>query len=140
METTATMQPVTALKATPTSGTEGNVRTKEFMLDYLDNAVVGLHWVDGEGTIIWANKADYEPLGYSEDEYLGHNITEFPRRRGGDQRYPRAAPGRSIALQLSSSAPAQGRVDPECPHRFDGLFDGAKKFVHTRCFTINDPT
>ena len=77
METTATMQPVSALKVTPTQATKGDVRTREFMLDYLDNAVVGLHWVDGEGTIIWANKADYEPLGYSEDEYLGHNITEF---------------------------------------------------------------
>ena len=57
--------------------TKTGVRTEEFMLDYLDNAVVGLHWVDGEANILWANKADYEPLGYTEDEYVGHNITEF---------------------------------------------------------------
>jgi len=57
--------------------TKTDVRTEEFMLDYLDNAVVGLHWVDGEANILWANKADYEPLGYTEDEYVGHNITEF---------------------------------------------------------------
>jgi hypothetical protein len=38
---------------------------------------MGLHWVDGEANILWANKADYGPLGYTEDEYVGHNITEF---------------------------------------------------------------
>src|SRR5258705_10923571 len=54
-----------------------DVRTPEFMLDYLDTAVVGLHWVDGDTITVWANKADYEPLGYTEEEYVGHSITEF---------------------------------------------------------------
>jgi hypothetical protein len=54
--------------------TETDVRTNEFMLDYMDNANVGLHWVDGEATIIWANKADYEPLGYTKDEWVGHKM------------------------------------------------------------------
>src|SRR5260370_20367095 len=48
--------------------TKTDVRTEEFMLDYLDNAVVGLHWVDGDAKILWANKADYEPLGYTRSE------------------------------------------------------------------------
>jgi PAS domain S-box-containing protein len=140
METIATMQPVTALKPTPAQTTKGDVRTKEFMLDYLDNAVVGLHWVDGEGTIIWANKADYEPLGYTEAEYLGHNITEFhadaavindilERLLGGQSLYNYKArllrkDGSTQKVLIASS----------------GLFDGAKNFLHTRCFTINDPT
>jgi PAS domain S-box-containing protein len=52
-------------------------RTEEDMLDYLDNAAIGLHWVDGNTTILWANPSDYEPLGYTADEYIGHSITEF---------------------------------------------------------------
>jgi PAS domain S-box-containing protein len=47
------------------------------MLDYLDNAAIGLHWVDGNGTILWANPSGYEPLGYSAEEHIGRNITEF---------------------------------------------------------------
>jgi PAS domain S-box-containing protein len=138
MDTTTTVQSVTAPKATPSQLAKGDVRTKEFMLDYLDNAVVGLHWVDGEGTIIWANKADYEPLGYSESEYVGHNITEFhadaavindilERLLGGQSLYNRKArllrkDGSTQSVLIASS----------------GLFDG-KKFLHTRCFTIRDP-
>lgn len=38
---------------------------------------MGLHWVGPDGTILRANRADYESLGYSEDEYVGHNIADF---------------------------------------------------------------
>jgi PAS domain S-box-containing protein len=117
-----------------------DVRTTEFMLDYLDNAVVGLHWVDGNGVIIWANKADYEPLGYTEAEYVGHSITEFhaeapviadilERLLAGKSLYNYKArllrkDGSTVSVLIASS----------------GLFDGAKNFVHTRCFTILDPS
>ena len=118
--------------------TETDVRTQEFMLDYLDNANVGLHWVDGEATIIWANKADYEPLGYTKEEWIGHKITEFhasedtigdilTRLLGGESLYHYKADmlckdGSTLSVLIASS----------------GLFDG-DEFVHTRCFTIADP-
>lgn len=114
-------------------------RTEEDMLDYLDNAAIGLHWVDGEGTILWANPVDYEPLGYSADEYIGHNITEFHaeedvindilvRLLGGEILYNYKAKllckdGSTLSVLIASS----------------GLFDEEKNFVHTRCFTIKDP-
>ncbi|HYR62469.1 MAG TPA: PAS domain-containing protein [Actinomycetota bacterium] len=120
--------------------TKADVRSEEFMLDYLDNAVVGLHWVDGNATILWANKADYEPLGYTEDEYLGHSITEFhadadvindilERLLGGQSLYNYKArllckDGSTVSVLIASS----------------GLFDDANNFVHTRCFTIRDPS
>lgn len=53
------------------------VRTERDMADYLDNGVVGLHWVAADGTILWANRADYEPLGYTHEEYVGHHIAGF---------------------------------------------------------------
>jgi hypothetical protein len=46
-------------------------RTEEDMLNYLDDAAIGLHWVDGNAIILWANPSDYEPLGYTADEYIG---------------------------------------------------------------------
>jgi PAS domain S-box-containing protein len=118
--------------------TEADVRTNELMLDYMDNANVGLHWVDGEATIIWANKADYEPLGYTEEEWVGHKITEFhaeptviedilTRLLGGESLYHYKADllckdGSRRSMVIASS----------------GLFDG-DEFVHTRCFTITEP-
>ena len=43
----------------------------------LEHAAEGLHWVGPDGTILWANQTELDLLGYSRDEYIGHNITEF---------------------------------------------------------------
>ena len=45
--------------------------------DFAETASIALHWVAADGTIIWANRAELEMLGYSSDEYIGHNIAEF---------------------------------------------------------------
>jgi len=47
------------------------------LLDFLENAGVAFHWVAEDGTILWANNAELELLGYPADEYIGHNIAEF---------------------------------------------------------------
>jgi PAS domain S-box-containing protein len=104
--------------------------------DFFENGTVGLHLVGKDGTILRANRADYEPLGYSADEYVGHNIAEFhtdlsvledilARLSRGEQldRYParlRAKDGSIRHVQISSSA---------C------FRDG--EFLNTRCFTID---
>jgi PAS domain S-box-containing protein len=114
-------------------------RTEADMLDYLDNAAIGLHWVDGNAMILWANPADYEPLGYTADEYIGHSITEFHaeedvindilgRLLGGETLYNYKAKllckdGSTLSVLIASS----------------GLFDEEKNLIHTRCFTIKDP-
>ncbi len=36
-----------------------------------------MHWVAGDGTILWANEAELKLLGYDREEYVGHSITEF---------------------------------------------------------------
>lgn len=45
--------------------------------DFAENAVVGLHRIGPDGTILWANAADHELLGYAAAEYVGRNIAEF---------------------------------------------------------------
>jgi PAS domain S-box-containing protein len=45
--------------------------------DFFENAILGLHIVGPDGTILRANRAELELLGYSEEEYVGHNISEF---------------------------------------------------------------
>jgi PAS domain S-box-containing protein len=43
----------------------------------LDHAAEGLHFVGPDGTILWANQTELALLGYSREEYIGHNIAEF---------------------------------------------------------------
>jgi PAS domain S-box-containing protein len=45
--------------------------------EFLDGAPVGLEWVDPDGRILWANKAELELVGYSEAEYVGQHIAKF---------------------------------------------------------------
>ena len=119
--------------------TGGFVRTARDMADHLDNGVVGLHWVSADGIILWANRADYEPLGYTREEWVGHHAAEFhadhaaladisQRLAKGETiyNYPARLRHKNGSLQhvlISSSA----------------LFDDAGNFVHTRCFTVLAP-
>ena len=113
------------------------LRHKESELrDFLEQGVMGLHWVGPDGTILWANQAEMDLLGYAAEQYIGHHISEFyvdqeviedvlgrlKRREAIREREVRlrCADGRTKYVLVSSNA----------------LFDG-DAFVHTRCFTVD---
>jgi len=52
-------------------------RSRQELVDFFENAAEGLHRVGSDGTILWANRAELELLGYKSDEYVGHSIAEF---------------------------------------------------------------
>lgn len=45
--------------------------------DFMENSAVALHWVDRNGTIIWANQAELDLLGYTRDEYIGSPVSKY---------------------------------------------------------------
>ena len=47
------------------------------LVDFVENAVEGLHRVGPDGTILWANRAELQMLGYRWEEYVGRHIAEF---------------------------------------------------------------
>jgi PAS domain S-box-containing protein len=104
------------------------------LTDFVENAIVCLHWVDSDGTIIWANQAELDLLGYTREEYIGHSITEFHADQTAIE---------DILQQLLSDRPVQEyETELRCK---DGsirnvLIDSNSswrndKFVRTRCFT-----
>jgi PAS domain S-box-containing protein len=52
-------------------------RSQRELEDFVENATVGLHWVGPDGTILWANQAELDMLGYTRDEFIGRHIAEF---------------------------------------------------------------
>lgn len=104
--------------------------------DFFENGAIALHIVDGSGTILHANRAELELLGYAAEDYVGRSIAEFhadqdviqdilARLRAGEKldKVParlRARDGSIKFVELTSSA-----------HFRDG------KFVNTRCFTVD---
>lgn len=102
--------------------------------DYFDNGAIGLHWVGGDGTILRANRADYELLGYSADEYIGRHIAEFHADPDViDDILSRLTRGETLKnyearLRAKDGSIRHVLIDSNVLER-----DG--EFVHTRCFT-----
>jgi PAS domain S-box-containing protein len=104
--------------------------------DFFENGAIGLHLVGNDGTILRANKAELEMMGYEATEYVGRNIGDFHadamtiadilrRLKAGEKldKYParlRTKAGTIRDVLITSSV------------RFK---DG--EFVNTRCFTID---
>jgi PAS domain S-box-containing protein len=104
--------------------------------DFLENAAVAMHWVGEDGTILWANRAELDLLGYAAENYIGQNIAAFhmdeqaildilnrlkcsEELRGYEARL-RCKDGSVRYVSINSSA-----------YREEG------RFVHTRCITFD---
>jgi PAS domain S-box-containing protein len=49
----------------------------DLLADVLGDAPVAIHSIDAAGTILWANRAELELLGYSADDYIGQPLAKF---------------------------------------------------------------
>ena len=36
-----------------------------------------MHWLNGDGTVLWANQTEMNVLGYTPEEYIGQPIMNF---------------------------------------------------------------
>ncbi len=52
-------------------------RSEKRLNEFFEAGAVAMHWVGPDGTILRANKAELDLLGYEKEEYIGHNIAEF---------------------------------------------------------------
>ena len=121
--------------ATARKRAEDELRQKEAELtDFVENATVGLHWVGPDGTILWANRAELDLLGYTQKEYVGRNIAEF---------HADPAVIIDILCRLTSGEELQGYEarlrckDGSVRHVLisSNVYREGGRFVHTRCFT-----
>ncbi|WNG57531.1 PAS domain S-box protein [Archangium gephyra] len=110
-------------------------RSQEDLADFVDSAAMGLHWVAPDGTILWANKSDYEPLGYTAEEYIGHNITEFHTDSAIIADILRRLTRGEKLVEYSARLRCKDGSVREVSITSSVRFDETGKFLHTRCFT-----
>jgi PAS domain S-box-containing protein len=104
--------------------------------DFFENATVGLHLVAADGTIVRANRADFEPLGYSAEEYVGRNIAEFHADREAiDDILSRLSRGEALDKYRARLRAKDGSLRHVEISSSVNFCDG--KFLNTRCFTID---
>jgi PAS domain S-box-containing protein len=110
------------------------LRSERELTEFFENATEAIHWVGPDGTILRANKAELRMLGYSAEEYVGRNITEFHVDQDLIQ---------DILRRLHAGETLEGcRAQMRCKDASvrDVLINSSVyfengEFVHTRCFT-----
>jgi PAS domain S-box-containing protein len=104
--------------------------------DFFENGTVGLHLVGADGTILKANRADYEPLGYSADEYIGQPIARF---HADEQRIADILTRLSAGEKLDKYPARLKAKDGSIRHVLisSSVCFQNGEFVNTRCFTLD---
>jgi PAS domain S-box-containing protein len=104
--------------------------------DFFENAVIPMHLVGPDGTILRANRAELALLGYAREEYVGRNIAEFHADRA--------------AIDSILASLLRGEILDGYPARLRAK-DGTTKYVlinssvrfengepvHTRCVSLD---
>jgi PAS domain S-box-containing protein len=109
-------------------------RSQSELTDFFENASIGLQWLSADGTILRANQAELELLGYTRDEYVGRNILDFHYdREAVEDILERVRAGeviRDYEARLICKDGSMKTVRIDSSSYFE---DG--KFVHARCLT-----
>jgi PAS domain S-box-containing protein len=104
------------------------------LADFIENASVGLHWVGADGTILWANQAELDLLGYEREEYIGHHIAEFHADQQSINDILRRLSNKETLLNYEARLKCKNGAI-----RYVLINSNVKweedRFVHTRCFT-----
>jgi PAS domain S-box-containing protein len=109
-------------------------RNEQELTDFFENATVGLHWVGPDGTILRANRAELELLGYSAEEYVGRHIADFHVDRDViDDILRRLWVGERVRNYEARMRCKDGSIKHVLIDSSVLWEDGG--FVHTRCFT-----
>jgi PAS domain S-box-containing protein len=109
-------------------------RSERELTDFFENAALGLHWVGPDGTILRANQAELDLLGYTREEYIGHNIAEFH----ADEQVIGDILKRLTCGETLHNYEARLRCkDGSIKHVLisSNVLWEDDRFIHTRCFT-----
>jgi PAS domain S-box-containing protein len=110
------------------------LESQQELQDFVDNAAEGMEWLDPEGTILWANRAQLDLIGYTRDEYIGRRVAEF---RAGpaevEDFLARLSRGEALRDHEARIVCRDGSIKHVLVHA--NVFWRGGRVVHTRCFT-----
>jgi PAS domain S-box-containing protein len=109
-------------------------RNEAQLTDFFENSAVAMHWVGPDASVLRVNRAELDMLGYTRDEYEGHNISEFHAdRRAIGEILSRLQAGEVLENYEARLRCKDGSI--KLVHISSSVYREAGKFIHTRCFT-----
>lgn len=110
-------------------------KSQKAFIDFAENANIPLHSVDQSGTIIWANNAELNFLGYCRHEYVGQPIAKFHADQEAISDILRLLrQGESIAHYVAKLMAKDGSIKDVAI--YSSAFQENEGKFHTRCFSI----
>jgi PAS domain S-box-containing protein len=111
-------------------------RSERELSDFFDNASVALHCVGPDGTILRANQAELDLLGYAREEYVGRHISTFHVDRDViDAALAQLFRGEHLARYPARMRCKNGSIKKVVIDS-SSLWDNGR-FVHSRCFMFD---
>jgi PAS domain S-box-containing protein len=112
------------------------LRGRRDLEDFFEHSPVGLHLVAGDGTILRANQAELDMLGYTADEYIGRAITDFHADQDViEDILQQLLTGSKVDKRIARLRAKDGSIKHAQITSNARLQDG--QFVNTRCFTVD---
>jgi PAS domain S-box-containing protein len=104
--------------------------------DFFENSAFALHIVGNDGTILHANRAEMELLGYSAHEYIGQRVSDFHADRLAiEDILARLARGETIRCYPATLRAKDGSLRYVQITSSANFRDGV--FQSTRCLTVD---
>ena len=102
--------------------------------DFVENAPLPLRWVSASGTIIWANQAELDMLGYTKEEYIGSSMNNH---HADSKAYEKILALLKSDGSVQNFAASLRRKDGSVKHVLitSNVVIENGEFVRTRCFT-----
>jgi PAS domain S-box-containing protein len=109
-------------------------RSQQELSDFFEHAAVGLRWEGPDGVILRANQAELDLLGYTRDEYLGHNIAEFHVDEGAAEDILRRLKNGETLNNHAARLRCKNATIKQVLINSNVLWEQGK-FIHSRSFT-----
>lgn len=104
--------------------------------DFFEHATLAIHWIDCEGTILRANRAELQMMGYEAPAYVGRRIADFHDDKAAiADILGRLAAGDDVRDYAARVVCRDGTLKDVLVNS-SVLWENGR-FVHTRCFTLD---
>ena len=111
-------------------------RSLQDLEDFFENGAVGLHLVAADGTILRANQAELDLLGYTREEYVGRSIRDFHADEDAiADILARLSRGERLDKYPARLLAKDGSIRHVLITSNANMCDGV--FLNSRCFTVD---
>ncbi|OUU92604.1 MAG: diguanylate cyclase [Planctomycetes bacterium TMED75] len=110
---------------------------KENPQNFINNSSIGIHAVSSDGIVIYANQCELETLGFEENEYIGHHVSEFQ----ADKECLNEMMEKLGNFEDLKNYPAKVHAKAGLKYIIynSSVFEENGEFVHTRCYGSEVP-